>query len=166
LKELVDWVEKESESDQYGINPEGFVLYSNSYPIGKLKNEKYKYLHHVMTGDPLHIKKNLVGLFFMAKVDDCYNDLTDEMKGFVDRLSERYKSIRKNVEETYSSISHLKPTRKEYALAVQAQTDDVKMFSAYFFEQLKNECSFIDWLMKDKGSSKIFESYMDFFKNV
>lgn len=166
LKELLEWVEKESESDQYGINPEGFVLYVDGVPVGKAKNEKYKYLHHVMTGDPLHVKKNLVGLFFTSKIDDCYPDLTEEMQAFVDRLSDKYRSIRQNIDTVYSNIKHLKETRKEYALAVQAQSEDVKMFSAYFFEQLKNECSFVDWLLKDKGSSKVFDSYMDFFKNV
>lgn len=163
---LLDYVERESDNPIYGHNPEGFVLYIDGVPVAKIKNSKYKYLHHVMTGDPLHVKKNLVNLFFEEKIDDVWVDLTEEMKQFCEDLKTFYRELNFKISNKLKGLSDLKSDRKTYALAVQSLDENIKLFSGVFFEQFNGEITFKDWLLKKKGNSRIFESYMEVWKKV
>jgi T4 RnlA family RNA ligase len=164
-EDLLKWVEEQSDNSVYGKNPEGFVLYLNSYPIAKIKNRKYLALHHIMTGDSKYVMKNLVRLFFTGKLDDVESELTDLQKEFLEKLKVYFKNVSTDVRTLQEKISK-DMTKKDYALAVQGSP--VARFQGYFFELLGRSVTFLDWLNETpRGRAEPrFEAYMDVWKAV
>lgn len=59
LKEARDFVEQEAKKSEYGVNPEGFVVYYKDVPLCKLKNNSYVQKHGIITGGLLNVRWDL-----------------------------------------------------------------------------------------------------------
>jgi len=168
--ELDQFVEDESRKSRYGKNSEGFVCYVDNYPAFKCKNENYLNLHHLFTGDKLYVRKNIVNLFFQGKMDDLEQKLPEELKKFKDNLYSKYEHVLDEIFVGKNLVKDLKQDRKEYALKIQdlsKKYNFINVFQGYFYELLKGDQEFSEWLTsKNKHGNYIYESYMDFWKDV
>jgi hypothetical protein len=117
---LNNLIERISDDDSLGKNPEGLVIYINGVPSGKVKTQKYLALHRLGGGDPLCSRNNLIDLFLAGAIDDVYGDLLPEMKAFCDAMGEW---SRKSTDEFLTlarSVRERNPeTQKDYALLVK-----------------------------------------------
>lgn len=159
------FVEEESLDKKYGENSEGFVFYQNCLPKFKLKNRKYIHLHHVLTGDKLYVRKNLIKLFFEDGLDDVYGDLPELLLEFVENLRKKYVQVS---EKIYHALNDLEKhtDRKDFALAVQSLDSELKFFSGYFFEWFVSKKTFSEWLKSvNKNGKFCYESGIDFWKD-
>lgn len=162
--DVKDFVEEESSNEIYGENSEGFVFYQNGLPKYKEKNRKYVHLHHVLTGDKMFVKKNLIKLFFEDGLDDVYDDLPEMLLEFVENLRKKYVQVSENI---YHALKDLEQhsERKDFALAVQKLDSELKNFSGYFFEWFLSKKTFSEWLKsKNKNGKFQYEAGIDFWK--
>lgn len=168
--ELDEFVEQSSKESIYGRNSEGWVCYHGGLPRFKSKNENYRNLHHLFTGDRVYMKKSVVNLFFLGKIDDVEKDLPEEMKKFKDRLFGTYLDVNFQIRYAEKEVKELTTNPKEYALKLQEIGKFhpyVKMFSAYFFEKRVREIEFLEWICaKNKNGKLNYESQMDFWKTL
>lgn len=169
-KELDEFVEAESRKTRYGINPEGFVYYENGIPKFKCKNETYSNLHKLFTGDRVHVKKNVINLFFQGKLDDVSGKLPSELIEFKTRLENEWEYVQDQIHIGKNVTKGLKENRKEYALKLQElgkSFHHIARFQGYFFELLKCDIEFSEWIVsKNKHDNYIYESFVDYFKTI
>jgi len=148
---------------------EGFVLYDNSKPIAKIKNNKYRALHGLIGGqDPTFMTKNLVRCFFDGKIDDIYAALDDNLKTGIEALKvavTKYAasvgSLQRELLTEFAKVvtDDPKEKQKQYALLVQKM---VKTFSDAF-EQ--NTCKSYLFTAREEllvGRTSEFTTFLSF----
>jgi len=147
------------------VNPEGYVVYSGPYPVGKMKNASYLMLHTQFSGNDAHCLNSLIDNVFNETIDDVYEQLSDRNKLFVDKVKERVQyfkddimNVMKEVRTTYFE------TRKEYALFIQSRANP--RLQGFFFEYYKEKDNirsvpdFLwDWIKKN------YTKHMDMWKD-
>lgn len=137
LKTLDDvklFVDSESQSEEYGKWPEGFILYSldGFHPLAKMKNARYVSLHHVGGGDVAHSKNQIINAIFHGHIDDVYDVLSDRLKKFADDIKQRSADLTQNSLDVIEKINAKDfPTRKSYAAFLQDHADE-KLRSFFF----------------------------------
>jgi len=159
LKTLDDvkmFVDQESQSEEYGKWPEGFIIYSldGFHPLAKMKNARYMSLHHVGGGDVAHSKNQIINAIFLGYIDDVYDVLSDRLKEFSNEVQNRAAKITENVISTVEKIQKKDfPTRKSYAAFIQDNAE--KKVQNFFF---KNANAFMKKEVKD--AMQLFEMWL------
>ena len=166
--ELVSFVEETSNNDSYGKNPEGWVVYHNTQPVAKVKNNKYLALHRFSGGDSLCSRNSLVELFLAGGIDDVYSDLIPTMKEFCDLMGEWLRNTYQEVSRICKEVKEKNPeSQKDFALIVKGTP-----YSSFFFQNKDNILSgtitmddFTDWI-KTKTPSSIIETLKGLWNSV
>eukprot|EP01114_Cavostelium_apophysatum_P024857 TRINITY_DN9909_c0_g1_i1.p1 TRINITY_DN9909_c0_g1~~TRINITY_DN9909_c0_g1_i1.p1 ORF type:complete len:439 (+),score=116.96 TRINITY_DN9909_c0_g1_i1:105-1421(+) len=70
LKDAKDFIEKEALKSDYGINPEGFVVFDKDAPLCKLKNVSYVEKHGIVTGNLLYVRNIVLERYWKETLDD------------------------------------------------------------------------------------------------
>ena len=103
-------------------------------------------------------------------MDDLEQKLPEELKKFKDNLYSKYEHVLDEIFVGKNLVKDLKQDRKEYALKIQdlsKKYEFINVFQGYFYELLKGDQEFSEWLTsKNKHGNYIYESYMDFWKDV
>lgn len=160
------WIETEGVKLVEGTGTEyseGFVIYSGSYPVAKMKNMRYVSLHAVGGGDLKHTKNVVIDTFFAEKLDDIMGVLHDTMKEFAEQLKVKVSDLFAKIHVASQHIvGKTFADQKDYALTVQKYVP--REFWGFFFtnkEKLLDpttdlEKMFKDWLRINYGR---FEDY-------
>lgn len=135
LAAVKDFVEYNESYKSYGEYPEGYVLYNvNGIPVCKMKNANYIALHHIGGGDKRHAVNCVIDAFFTGTVDDIYNVLDDDIRGFLDALTAWYVDKTHIINTAVNELSKMTfETQKDYALYV-LNLDINKTLTGMFFE--------------------------------
>lgn len=167
---LWSFVEEQSaDSEKYGKNPEGFVVYSqDGEPLAKCKNKKYMFLHRYGGGDVGVSQQEIIKAMMNEALDDVYHDLNVRMRAFADRLQTH---VAQQIQDWYGQILLLKgsySTRKDFALAVKAKIPDSNIHSFAFghieaVQQGKDLDLLLDRWLKNP---KIYERFMAQWKSL
>jgi hypothetical protein len=137
LVELRSWLEKQAKNtEKYGEYPEGFVVCRgfSCQPIAKLKHESYLILLAFSGGQDVRFaKKRIVESVVMGCLDDVAGVLSKDQMVMAQKVKKEYSDFVARVMAGALSLSgQLYPTRKQYALAVQAQIP--KEVQGFFFQ--------------------------------
>jgi hypothetical protein len=121
---VLSWLDKQGQNTELGMYPEGFVLYrsGNCQPVAKMKHESYLMLLAFSGGQNIrHSRKKIAEAVVLGKLDDVLPLLSDSQKVFAEHVKQEYLGL---VHAALAGASLLSgtvyPTRKDYALAVQA----------------------------------------------
>lgn len=169
LKQAQDWVEKQAGNRQFGEYAEGFVIYDAVGPVCKMKNSVYLALHHSLS-DAACTRNAVIASFFKGSMDDLYAALPEEFQRFADKLKDWLNDFRNYLDTQVAEPFHHSPfpTRKDYALYVQALPEREKMFRGFFFSNQEGVCDpkkslsdlFTSWI------SENYEKYEDYWKKM
>ena len=135
VEDAKDWVESESKKiDVYGEFNEGFVLYNDVGPIGKMKNSLYVQLHHAVgAGDTKCTRNRVIEAFFCGNMDDVYPVLTSSMQEFADKLGDWWRGKIGAILEVVSDMKDREfDTVKDFALHVKGKI--ASEFQPFFFQ--------------------------------
>lgn len=152
---LIEFAEKDAlttEPDEPEYK-EGFVLYDDSKPIGKIKNKPYLLLHSIMGGhDSMFTIKNIVRCYFGGTLDDIYSALPEVLQkgadtlkqGFADLVAQLVAAVAEvNKQHCCSDYSEPKEEQKHYAQVVMKVVPELvgeygRTATGYFFQQKKD----------------------------
>jgi len=155
LNDAKDWIENEAvKTNEYGHNPEGFVVYYHGCPLCKIKNKKYLEKHGLIMGDLLFQRNIVIDRFFEENIDDVMDVLYDPLIRFLDEMKEKMKAMLEEVKEIRLKLANTTyPAKKEYVefakqlvpskylaffLSSYDQVIDVNFdITTYFFQWLK-----------------------------
>lgn len=173
LEGLEEFTEFQSTNSEFGKNPEGFVLYYNGTPQGKLKSNRYLALHRVMTGSKGYTFNSLTELFFNGAIDDFYSDLTPAQQSYIDSLKAYLRELNVEVNEFFDTFDRT-ISRKDFAKIVMTDSKK-KPFGHYFFGRHDailagtEETGIIEWFMSGPSNgtkqwAKFDETWKSLFK--
>lgn len=158
-------------SGELGSVPEGCVVYVANRPVAKLKRRDYLSKHGIMTGNPRHVAKCLVELFFIGGLDDVYSTLHDSHKNFTERLSAKVSKWSADAIRLAPLFS-LETTRKDHAEQVKLLKHEeiVSRFPEFFFKRERYVCgpnSFTQFLTdKQNHAGQFSDDYKYNFEHV
>lgn len=137
LNVVLDFVEAEAVSTDYGMFPEGFVLYNNGTPVCKLKNSNYIAVHHLGGGDKGHARNCVISAFFAGNIDDIYAVLGDDMQEFVEKMRVWYLEKVHKINKVIADVSSKSfADKREYALYLQRLTYLDKSLISLFYKNM------------------------------
>lgn len=138
---------------KYGEYSEGFVVYNDGTPKGKIKNSKYKVLHRFSGADVGCSVNGAIECFFNNAIDDVWGALPDVAKELVEKIRAKVLDIRNNVMDTIEKIqAQTFPTQKDYALFIMKNVPEKRVHSFMFAmkDKIMNKTitkdDFSDWL--------------------
>ena len=154
LEELLLFVNKStSNKELFGEYPEGFVVYDDSKPVCKIKNEAYLAMHNVSGGDTAHTRNVVIDCFFTNTLDDIYDHLIEPMQEYAEGLKDKVVALFEQIQTVMTEIENSEfETQKDYAMKVQAIAP--KNFYGFFFQK-KNEI-----LDSEKPNMEIFTDWL------
>lgn len=131
---IQDMAEAMALTTDYGINPEGFVLYKDLVPVAKFKNSRYLVLHNAAGGDKMHTINCIVDAFFAGNLDDIEGCLPTGRKKYAEYVREWWR-VTCLVMLEYAQVlgRNTYATQKDYALAVQ-QTVSRPYMQSFFYK--------------------------------
>lgn len=148
-QDFINFVESESESDKYGKNPEGWIIYLDGAPVAKMKNSRYLALHRFSGGDPLCSRNSLIDLFLAGGIDDVYGDLLEPMQEYCDNMGAWLRESFQDVSDLCKEIHEKQPeTQKDYAMMVVKNP-----YSAFFFGNK-------DIVMAGEATPEVFSTWV------
>ena len=132
--ELRSFVERASCVEDYGLWPEGFVLYDGLTPIAKIKNHRYLQRHFLKSNDEVMAHKKIIEAAILGSLDDLWGFLNPTRERYAEKVQREVKVLKERAYQKIDELYLLQPTnKKDFAIPV-TQLGKKNPYQSFFFK--------------------------------